>query len=145
MIAMSDPLAAFVAGAAAGLLEDPLLLVGQAAGPFAGDLGEDLVEPGVELLLGDDRRRGRPRRGRAGRLGRPGGAGRGPGGRRLALRLGVDDPEPGPSARQERLEPAEPEVERPEGDRVAEPAEVPGECRRAAAEAEHAPDVAHDI
>src|SRR5262249_11919282 len=77
----------------AGLLEDAVVLVGQAGAALAGDLGQDLVEPRVELFLGEDGGRGGLRDAGGPRLARPGRPGRGPRGGALP-RFGGDHAEP---------------------------------------------------
>ena len=51
----SKPVTPSHAGPATRLLKNAELFLGQSATAFTGDLGEDLIQPGVELLLGEYR------------------------------------------------------------------------------------------
>src|SRR5208337_7074 len=68
----SEAVAPLVAGAATGLLEHAMVLLGQPAAALAGDLRQDFIEASVKLLLREDRhRRGLRAQAFAGRPARP--------------------------------------------------------------------------
>ena len=74
----SEAVAPLVAGAATGLLEHAMVLLGQPAAALAGDLRQDFIKASIKLLLGEDRhRRGLRAQAFAGRPARPWRAGSG--------------------------------------------------------------------
>ena len=102
-----------------------MVLLGQPAAALAGDLGQDLIEAGVKLLLGQDRnRRGLRARALAGRPARPWRPGPG-----LIDRHRGEDAQPGPAdSPRDQPRPAEVELLEAECEGRAHQVGLVGDC-----------------